>query len=460
MEVTNLPNLEDLKDIAAETGVIASLIYHPEFYTVDNILTPNFFSEVTNQCIFWGIEKLIQSGVENIDAINLDNVLKSNTTVKKTMARNNLENINDFINMAKFAARNTYEEYKLLVSTVVTFAYKREMFKFSNEIGVNCFNPDNSLDNISNFVANGLDGISKKYLFCGDSIMFGEKIDSLWDSICSKRNEDGTFGIPSIIPRLSNYLTYGRGELALVAGATGKGKSSFFLNEATNALKRGISTMIIDTELTDDVFLPRLLANISGVTVHTIKAGTYSDNEYKKVEEAKKWIKEQSFVHEYMPTFNKFKIEQMVKKWKTQQNLGLFIYDYIKPGTTYGAAETSQSLGLMTDFIKGLAGTYDIATIAGLQLNQLTGQVADSQKPERYCDVMMYWKPKTAEELQQDGLACGNFKIQITKNRNGSVTDIDDYIDVSFKGDYMSIEGAECHVKEDTPFDEENKNGK
>lgn len=458
--MTKLPDLEILKDIAAETGVIASLIYHPEFYTVDNILTPNFFSEASNQCIFWGIEKLIQSGVDNIDVINLNNVLRSNENVKRRLEKYNLGDITEFVNMSKFASRNTYEEYKLLVSTVVTYAYKREMLKFSTEIRNNCFNPDNTLDNISNMVSSGFDEISKKYLFCGDSIMFGEKIDGLWDSICSKRNEDGTFGIPSIIPRLSNYMTYGRGELVLVAGATGRGKSSFFLNEATHALKRGIPTMIIDTELTDDVFLPRLLANISGVTVYTIKAGTYTEAEYKKVEEAKKWIKEQPFVHEFMPTFNKFKIEQMVKKWKTQQNLGLFIYDYIKPGATYGAAETSQSLGLTTDFIKGLAGTYDIATIAGLQLNQLTGQVADSQKPERYCDVMMYWKPKTPEELQQDGLACGNFKIEITKNRNGSTTDVDDYIDVSFKGDYMRIEGAECHVKEDTPFDEETKDDK
>ena len=277
-----------------------------------------------------------------------------------------------------------------------------------------------------------------------------------------KRNDDGTCGIPSIIPRLNDFLTFGRGELTLVAGATGKGKSSYVLNEATHALKRGVPTMIIDTELTDDVFLPRLLANLSGVTVYTIKAGTYTKAEYQKVEEAMNWIKRQPFIHEYMPTFNKFKIEQMVKKWKTQKDLGLLIYDYIKPGSTYGAAETSQSLGLMTDFIKGLAGTYDIATIAGLQLNQLTGQVADSQKPERYCDVMMYWKPKTADEIRQDGLDCGNFKIQLSKNRNGSITEEGDYIDVLFKGDYMKIAGAECHVKTETPFeeDEEKKGGK
>lgn len=453
---------EDIKDIAAESSVIASLIYHPEYYTVDNILTPKFFFDVPNQCLFWAIEKLIQSGVDNIDALNLENIINSNKSVKGTIIKHGINDINKYLEMAKYASRDSYEEYKLLVNNVVTLAYKREMSKFSTKVGRECFNPDSSLDDISNLVSSGFDEINKKYLFCGDSIIFGEKIDQVWGSICEKRNDDGTFGIPSIIPRLNDFLTFGRGELTLVAGATGKGKSSYVLNEATHALKRGVPTMIIDTELTDDVFLPRLLANLSGVTVYTIKAGTYTKAEYQKVEEAMNWIKRQPFIHEYMPTFNKFKIEQMVKKWKTQKDLGLLIYDYIKPGSTYGAAETSQSLGLMTDFIKGLAGTYDIATIAGLQLNQLTGQVADSQKPERYCDVMMYWKPKTADEIRQDGLDCGNFKIQLSKNRNGSITEEGDYIDVLFKGDYMKIAGAECHVKTETPFeeDEEKKGGK
>lgn len=448
--------ITELKDIAAESGVISSLIYHPEYYMTDNILTPRFFSDPNNQCLFWGIEKLIQSGVDNIDVLNLSNVLNSDEHVKKTIEKNGLTNLNQFMEIATYAARQTYEEYKLLVNNVVTLAYKREVCKFSKTISSECINPDNSLDDISNIISNGIDELNRKYLFNNDSIMFGDKVDELWDTLCSKRNEDGSVGIPSIIPRINDYFTFGKGELVLVAGATGKGKSSYFLNEATHALKNGIATMIIDTELSDDVFFPRLIANLSGVAVPIIKSGRYSKGELERIEDTKKWLKEQPFIHEYMPTFNKFKIEQMVKKWKNQKDLGLFIYDYIKPGTTYGAAETSQSLGLMTDFIKSLAGTYDIATIAGLQLNKLTGQVADSQKPERYCDVMMYWMPKTVEEIQKDGLSCGNYKIKLTKNRNGSITDEtdeNDYIDVQFVGDYMKIEGAETHIDEEsTPF--------
>lgn len=448
-----MANRNELRDITAESTVISSLILHPEYYLADNSLKPRCFTDPFNQCMFWGIEQLITSGVETIDVINLEGVLNSNEAVKAAIQKYNAKSIREFIDMAKYAARSSYQEYKLQAEVVKTLAYKRDMVTFSEDMKRQCFNSKMSVDELSEFVTTGLDDIGKRFIFGSDSVLFGEKIDGIWETIINNRNDDGSYGIPSIIPSLSDYFTYGNGELVLLAGATGKGKSSFFLNEATNALKNGIVPMIIDTELTDEVFTPRLIANLSGVRVRDFKSGKMTDAENKRVENTREWIKKTPFIHEYMPFFNKVKIEQIVRKWKIQQNLGLLIYDYIKPGTTYGAAETSQSLGLMADFLKSIAGDLNIPVIAGLQLNKLTGAVADSQKPERYCDVLMYWKEKSAEEIRQDGLDCGNYKIQIGKNRNGAVTDEEDYIDISFKGDYMSVQEADNHHKNDQePF--------
>lgn len=448
-----MANRNDLRDITAESTVISSLILHPEYYLADNSLKPRCFTDPFNQCMFWGIEQLITSGVETIDVINLEGVLNSNEAVKAAIQRYNAKSIREFIDMAKYAARSSYQEYKLQAEVVKTLAYKRDMVAFSEDMKRQCFNSKMSVDELSEFVTTGLDDIGKRFIFGSDSVLFGEKIDGIWETIINNRNDDGSYGIPSIIPSLSDYFTYGKGELVLLAGATGKGKSSFFLNEATNALKNGIVPMIIDTELTDEVFTPRLIANLSGVRVRDFKSGKMTDAENKRVENTREWLKKTPFIHEYMPFFNKVKIEQIVRKWKIQQNLGLLIYDYIKPGTTYGAAETSQSLGLMADFLKSIAGDLNIPVIAGLQLNKLTGAVADSQKPERYCDVLMYWKEKSAEEIRQDGLDCGNYKVEIGKNRNGAVTEEEDYIDILFKGDYMSVQEADNHHKNDAePF--------
>lgn len=447
-------SISELVDNSAEGGVIASLIYHPEYLLSDNNLQPRFFYNQENQLLYWGIDQLVKSGVTKIDALNLKNVLYGNAACQRMADKYGLSNLQQYIELARVAARGTYEEYKLLANTVISLAFRRELCDLSVDIGKECFNQDISLDDLNDYVNNGISRVAEKFIFGGDTVQFGEKIDSIWERICENRNDDGTVGLPSLLPTLNEYMTYGRGELVLVAGPTGRGKSSFFLAEMCHKLKRGIPCVLIDTELTDDVWLPRLLACLSGITVKQIKNGKYTREEGQRIQKVIEWLKKQSLIHEYQPIFNKTQIEQVCRKWYNKDKLGLFIYDYIKPSERFNAAEISQSLGLMADFLKSMAGNMNIPVIAGLQLNELTGNVADSMKPKRYGDVLMYWRQKNVEMLQKDGLECGNFYIQIVKNRNGMTIEEDDYIDVQFTGDLMRIEEAKKHASTpDTPFE-------
>ena len=109
----------DLKDVAAESGVVSSLIYHPEYYLVDNNLKPQFFTDKLNQCMFWAVQQLVESGVTTIDAINLENILNSNKAVKETIHKLNINDLQQYIDMAQLAERSTYKEYKLLVDNII-----------------------------------------------------------------------------------------------------------------------------------------------------------------------------------------------------------------------------------------------------------------------------------------------------------------------------------------------------
>lgn len=448
-------SISELVDNSAEGGVIASLIHHPEYLLSDNNLRPRFFYNQENQLLFWGIEELVKSGVTKIDSLNLHNVIYSSPGCQKIADKYGLTNLQEYIELSKIAARGTYEEYKLLANTVVSLAFRRDLCGFSVDIGKECFNKEITLDTLNDYVNNGIDKIAEKFIFGGDSVQLGEKIDAIWEEICEDRNEDGSIGIPNLIPTLDDYFTFGKGELVLVAGATGRGKSSYFMNQGLYALKNGIPIVIIDTELTDKVFLPRAIACLSGVTVKKIKSGKYTNEEFDRIQKAMEFIKKSpGFVHEYQPIFSRTLVEQTFRKWYNKNQLGFAIYDYIKPSEMRGAAEISQSLGLMADFLKSIAGTLEIPILAGLQLNKMTGNVSDSQKPERYADVLMYWKDKTVEQLKQDGIDCGNYYIQVAKNRNGSIHGSeDDYVDVQFVGDLMNIKEAKKHTKNTTPFD-------
>lgn len=449
-------NISELVDDAAEGGVLASLIYHPEYLLSDNNLQPRFFYRQENQVIFWGIEQLVSNGVSKIDPLNLRNVIYSNAACKHVIENYGLSDFQEYINMAHVAARGSYEEYKLLANTVLSLAFRRELCSLSVDLGKECFNLELSLDDLSDFANNGVNKVAEKFIFGADSVQFGEKIDSIWQEICDDRNEDGTSGVPNLIPSLDNFYTFGRGELVLVAGATGKGKSSFFLAQSCFTLQHGYPIVIIDSELTDKVYLPRLLANLSGVKVKTIRDGRYTHEEEERLKKSIEYIKKSpGFVHEYCPIFSKLQVDQICRKWYNRDQLGFLVYDYIKPNGSM-AAEISQGMGLLADYLKSIAGNLNIPVLAGLQLNRITKDLADSFKTERYADVLLHWLEKPPKLVNDDGLACGNFAVKVIKNRNGAIHPDNDYVDIKFIGDLMNIAEAERHAPHaDNPFDEQ-----
>ena len=122
------------------------------------------------------------------------------------------------------------------------------------------------------------------------------------------------------------------------------------------------------------------------------------------------------------------------------KNLGFIIVDYIKCTLTRGM-ESSQydELGNLAIELKTIAGTLNLPILTGGQLLPNTERLADSSKIERYISTMCIWTPKTAEEKVRDGVKQGNFRMRITKNRNGKITEDECYLNFVVDGNTSSI---------------------
>lgn len=445
-------NISSISDNQAEAGVIATLVYHPDFILHTDYLKPSYFYNVENGCIYWAIQELYKNGIETIDALNITNMLNSNNAVKKKIAQYNLTDMQEFINMSQYACRHTLKEYGLLVNNVVTMSFKRDLNKVLLEIQTMCFNNDADLNKLNTTVNTKINKLTEKYITSNEIELFGNRIDNIWGEICSRRNENGIYGIPSKFPLLNEYFTYESGELVLLKARMKKGKSAFFLNEAIHKIKNGVSTLYLDTEMQDRLFAERLLANLTGIEIKRIKTGKYSYDEGKTLEKANEWIKNQPFVHMYIPQSTDEEIYAIHKVLKYKMGLEFSIYDYIKSNVT-SSSENYNVLGQKCDFLKNnVAGELNIAMLAGAQLNR-QNQVADSDKLERYVSTSIFWRDKTSEELAKDGLDCGNFAATVDLNRNGEMMDEEDYVDFKFDGNKMRIVQAEKqHSKNETPF--------
>lgn len=442
-------DISKLSDIQSESGVIGTLIYHPEYILHTDYLKPNHFYGVENGCCYWAIQELYKEGITNIDAYNISNALQSHKGVQKTIEKYNLPSVQEFMELYKTTARHTLEEYKMLAENIVTFAFKRDLIKVLNQLSNNCYKAEYNLDKLSENVYDELDKLTQKYITTTEINTLGTEIDDIWNEIIERRTENGVYGIPSKYPVFNKYFTYEQGELVVVQAKYKRGKSVLLMNEVVHKLKNGVPTVVIDTEMQTRLYTERLISHLTGIDIKRIKSGKYSDDEAKKIYESIKWIKEQPFVHIYDPNITNEKIYIICKMLKYKIGLSFVVFDYIKSNAT-STSDNYNILGAKCDFLKNqIAGELNLPVLTACQLNR-AGEVADSDKINRYLSVGIKWDYKTQEMSLKDGIKCGNSFAKIYVNRLGEQMqedDEEDYLDFVFSGNNLTIIEAEQHER-------------
>ena len=441
-------DISELSDIQSESGVIGTLIFHPEYMLhSDTFLKAGHFYNVENGCIYWAIQELIKDGITNIDALNLSNKLNSNKGVKHTIEKFNLPSVQEFVDLYKELARHSVEEYMMLAKNVTELAFKRSLYKKHVGLSSKCFQKDISLDDLSGSVYNEIDNVTSEFILGSDTRLLGDEIDEIWDEIVSRRTADGLYGMPSKYPSFNKHFTYETGELVVIQAKYKEGKSIILMNEVVHKLKNGVPCLVVDTEMQTRLYVDRLLAHLSKVDIERIKSGRYSAEEEKKIKDSMEWLKQQKFKHIYKPDISDNELYAICKLWINKIGIKFFVFDYLKSnesetGTNYNV------LGAKCDFLHNrIAGELDIAVLAACQLNR-QGEVADSIKINRYLSVGIKYGQKTQEQMIKDGAECGNVTAKIYVNRLGRQMredDEDDYIDLYFDGDKMTISETKQH---------------
>lgn len=444
-------DIQEISDIQSESGIIGTLIYHPEFILHTDFLRPNYFIGKENGSIYWAIQELYKDGITTIDAYNLSNKLHSNKGVSNVLEKYNIPSVQEFIELYKETARDTLEEYKILAETVTSLAFKRSMVKTLNQVLKQCFDKNCNLDTLSNNVYDKLDELTQEYVATSEIHTLGEDIDKIWEEIESRRSEDGSYGIPSKYPIFNSYFTYEPTELVVVQAKYKRGKSVLLMNEVVHKLKNGVPTLVIDTEMKTRLYTERLISHITGIEIKRVKNGNYSEEEHQKIKDCILWLKEQPFVHIYDPEITNEKIYSICKMLKYKMGLAFFVFDYIKSNET-STSDNYNILGAKCDFLKNrIAGDLELAVLSACQLNR-QGEVADSDKINRYLSVGIKWGFKNDERVAKDGKQCGNAYAIIYPNRLGEQMmedDEEDYIDFYFDGRIMTIYEVEQHKRSD-----------
>ena len=442
-------DINEICDVSSEAGVVASLVFHPDYIYIVEQLSAQHFTDQANSYIFYAIKKLAERNVQAIDSYSILNVLRSDQRIKGKVEKVLTERLLDeFISNAPSIARNTPEGYKLAADCVLDAAFRRATYQKLSECQSICQN--SSEKEIEQRIYATLDDVMMQFSTTKTVPQYKDVVDELWGQIC-ERQRSGVSGIPFKFPTLNQYVTIEPGELVIFAAEAKQGKSMMLLNCAVDLLRQGKKVMYIDSELNSRLFTCRLMAHLAKIEFNRVRSGNYSAEEARRIDRCREWMKSKNFTHLYMPMFDAQSIFTTVKKVNHTQGIDVLIVDYFKGKGEGDAFDSYQELGRFVDMVKNqICGDMNIAGIGAAQATA-TGKVADSAKIGRNASTIAVIQDKLPEEIEADGPECGNKKLRVVLNRNGPQMSADEYIDMNFCGNLISYEEAKQHVVQ-TPW--------
>jgi len=240
----------------------------------------------------------------------------------------------------------------------------------------------------------------------------------------------------------------------VIAARPKTGKTLLSDNMGWNIAKLGIPVLNMDTEMTKNDHIHRLLAMMTEVEINKIETGKFAEtqNQAEKINQAVEELNKAPLYHKSIA--GKAFEEQLsiMRRWIVKE-VGLnsdgtakpcvVFYDYLKLMDSAGISQDMkeyQVLGFMMTSLHNFACQYKIPIVAFIQLNrdgitkESTDTASGSDRIIWLCSNFTIFKRKSDEEMAEDGPANGNRKLVPLISRHGGGLEDNDYINCHMKG--------------------------
>lgn len=442
-------NVNDIKSVEGEAGVIATLIQHPTYYFYVEELKPEHFTDPQNQIIYLALSKLAKRGIEKIDALNVLKVLGTKEATKQTAQNLTIASINEMIDLSLVVARNTPEEYKLFADDVLNKAFRRGIYQKLQKCEQLCLTDDGG--DLGQKIYAEIDETVLNYNPRNDLPLFGDIVDKIWEGIKARQRGNANI-IEFPFPELNQYVVIEPKEVICFAAVQKAGKSAMLLTCTVDMLKKGKSVLYVDSEISDELFTKRILSHLTGIEYKVIRDGLYTEEQEKLIDEQRAWLKTRKFIHVYTPVLDENTLLLAAKRAKHLIDVDCCVLDYLKPAGGTEAFTVYAELGNIADCFKNrVCGDLGICGLTAAQATKY-GQIADSARIGRSVSTVVAITNKTKDEIRNDGEMCGNKKMRVVYNRNGAQMADDEYIDVDFKGDILTYRPARKQHDPNAPY--------
>jgi replicative DNA helicase len=241
-------------------------------------------------------------------------------------------------------------------------------------------------------------------------------------------------GVPSGFQDLDEMTAgFQPSDMIILAARPAMGKTSFVLNVAQNAAKKGKTVGIFSLEMSKEQLFLRLLTSEAMIDAHKFRTGYLTEKDYGKLSHALGALAELPIYIDDTPGIGLMEMRAKCRRLAAAHTLDLAIIDYIQLMQGRGRFESrQQELTSISRSVKILAKELSVPIIALSQLSRAPesrtdhrpqlSDLRESGALEQDADLVMFiYRAEVYDKDETKPEEVGTAEIIIGKHRNGPI---------------------------------------
>ncbi len=406
----------------AELAVLGSMLSSKEAVSKSiQWLNSDFFYKDSHSKIFSVMVNLFEKG-EPVDTVAVIELLKQNKELEKVGGTYFITGLVDVVPTAAHV-----EQYSKIV---MEKALLRNLITLSHNIAKKAYDASKEVSEILDDVERSIFNITQNRLKGGFTQINPILLEAL-EKLEKTRSKGGSvIGVPSGLVDLDEITSgFQEGDLVIVAGRPGMGKTSLALSMLRNAaLDHKIGVGMFSLEMSNSQLAMRLLCSEARVDSHFVRTGKLPPKLWKNLGISAGELEEAPIFLDDTPALTVLELRAKARRLKAEKDVGLIVVDYLQLMQGPKSIESrQQEISVISRSLKALAKELNIPIIALSQLSRAVEQRAD-RKPqlsdlresgaiEQDADVVIFlYRPWIYSQEEDDE---GKAEIIVSKQRNG-----------------------------------------
>ncbi|NUR55292.1 MAG: replicative DNA helicase [Acidobacteria bacterium] len=241
-------------------------------------------------------------------------------------------------------------------------------------------------------------------------------------------------GVPSGFQDLDEMTAgFQPSDMIILAARPAMGKTSFVLNVAQNAAKKGKTVGVFSLEMSKEQLFLRLLTSEAMIDAHKFRTGYLTEKDYGKLSHALGTLAELPIYIDDTPGIGLLEMRAKSRRLASQHTLDLVIIDYIQLMQGRGRFESrQQELTAISRSVKILAKELNVPIVALSQLSRAPesrtdhrpqlSDLRESGALEQDADLVMFiYRAEVYDKDETKPEELGTAEIIIGKHRNGPI---------------------------------------